>query len=193
MLATILITVGTAFYALFQHSHKANDELKKSQEAAKKAAEAMEKLKKRNQDLAASSSKVKVEMAALGAEFSLLKTKAEKQKWIEENQSRFNSLGIEINGVKMAEDVFVRNTGAVVAAMIARARAMKMIDQAVDDMGDLDKKFADMDREFVEGSNVSKSGKYYRKYRGEKISDEEAKRAGVRTTGQRQRTSTHID
>lgn len=193
MLASILLTVGTAFYALFSASHKATDELKKAQEAARKAAEAQEKLKKRNQDLASSASDLKVKFAQLGAEFATLKTKAQKQKWIEENKSRFNELGIEINGVKMAEDVFVRNTGTVVAAMIARARAMKMIDQAVEDMGELDKKFADMDRDFAEGSNVSKSGKYYRKYKGGNISDEEAKRAGVRTTAQRAKKSTYVD
>lgn len=186
LLATVLLSVGSAMYMLFQQSHKATAELKKQQEQAKKTAEAQERLKKKNQELATSSSALKVQFTQLATEYSMLKYKAEKQRWIDENKSRFNALGIEIDGVKMAEDVFVRNTGTVVAAMIARARAMKMIDQAVEDMGDLDKKYADMDKQFVDGSKVSANGKYVRKYkRGMDLSDDEAKRAGVRTRAER--------
>ena len=182
----MLLSVGAGLYALFQQSHKATEQMKQQAEAAKKAAKEMEALKSRERELAAAGGDLTVKMTALSTEFQSLQTKAEKQQWIEENQTRFNQLGFSIDSVKQAEDVFVKNTGAVISAMVARARAMKMIDQAVDQLGDLDKKFADMDRQFEAGATVSNSGKYVRRFkRGMDLSDDEAKRAGVRTKAER--------
>lgn len=128
-------------------------------------------------------------MAQLGAEYSILKTKAEKQRWIEENKSQFNALGFEIADVTDAENVFVKNTAAVVNALIARAVAAKKAEQAAQDLVDLEKKRKQESRQFDEGSNTSKTGDYYRKFkRGHALSDEEAKAAGVRTKAERKRT-----
>lgn len=52
-----------------------------------------------------------------------LRTKAEKTKWIKNNQSEFSKLGIAINDVADAENVFVNNTAAVVESMRLRAIA----------------------------------------------------------------------
>jgi hypothetical protein len=52
-----------------------------------------------------------------------LHTEAEKTKWIKNNQSEFSKLGIAINDVADAENVFVKNTAAVIESMRLRAIA----------------------------------------------------------------------
>ena len=52
-----------------------------------------------------------------------LRTEAEKTKWIKNNQSEFSKLGIAINNMTDAENVFIKNTGAVIESMRLRAIA----------------------------------------------------------------------
>lgn len=52
-----------------------------------------------------------------------LVTEAEKTRWIKNNQSEFSKLGIAINSVADAENVFVKNTAAVIESMRLRAIA----------------------------------------------------------------------
>lgn len=52
-----------------------------------------------------------------------LRTEAEKNKWIKNNQSEFSKLGVAINNVADAENVFVKNTAAVIESMRLRAIA----------------------------------------------------------------------
>ena len=52
-----------------------------------------------------------------------LVTEAEKTRWIKNNQSEFSKLGIAINSVADAENVFIKNTAAVVESMRLRAIA----------------------------------------------------------------------
>ena len=52
-----------------------------------------------------------------------LRTEAEKTKWIKNNQSEFSKLGIAINNMTDAENVFVKNTAAVIESMRLRAIA----------------------------------------------------------------------
>lgn len=52
-----------------------------------------------------------------------LRTEAEKTKWIKNNQSEFSKLGIAINNVADAENVFIKNTAAVIESMRLRAIA----------------------------------------------------------------------
>ena len=52
-----------------------------------------------------------------------LVTEVEKTRWIKNNQSEFSKLGIAINNVADAENVFVKNTAAVIESMRLRAIA----------------------------------------------------------------------
>lgn len=52
-----------------------------------------------------------------------LVTEAERTRWIKNNQSEFSKLGIAINNVADAENVFIKNTGAVIESMRLRAIA----------------------------------------------------------------------
>ena len=64
---------------------------------------------------------VKVKM--LQEEWKSLKTVAEKNQWIKDNKSNFDQLGISVNNVTAAENVFVDNTEAVINALKLRAKA----------------------------------------------------------------------
>ena len=50
-------------------------------------------------------------------------TEAEKTRWIKNNQSEFSKLGVAINNVADAENVFIKNTAAVIESMRLRAIA----------------------------------------------------------------------
>lgn len=64
-----------------------------------------------------------VSLKKLQQEYKGLKTAAEKNQWIKDNKSEFDKLGIAVNGVTDAENIFVNNTEAVTNALKARARA----------------------------------------------------------------------
>ena len=64
-----------------------------------------------------------VSLKQLQQEWKNLETTAEKNQWIKDNKSEFDKLGISVNDVTEAENVFVNNTGAVINALRQRARA----------------------------------------------------------------------
>lgn len=64
-----------------------------------------------------------VSLKQLQQEWKNLKTTAEKNQWIKDNKSEFDKLGIAVNGVTDAENIFVNNTEAVVNALRLRAKA----------------------------------------------------------------------
>lgn len=64
-----------------------------------------------------------VSLKQLQQEWKNLKTTAEKTQWIEDNRSEFDKLGIAVNDVTDAENIFVNNTEAVINALKLRARA----------------------------------------------------------------------
>ena len=66
----------------------------------------------------------KAKVTSLQIEWKNLKTEGEKKQWIEDNQDAFNSLGVEINTVKDAENLFVKNTAAFLKAQELRAKAL---------------------------------------------------------------------
>lgn len=64
-----------------------------------------------------------VSLKKLQQEYKGLKTTAEKNQWIKDNKSEFDKLGVSVNDVTDAENIFVKNTEAVVTALKVRARA----------------------------------------------------------------------
>lgn len=189
LVATAIAAAGVALYALISASRKASAQMEKEKKAAEELRKAHEKMIERHKETGRAIGTVKAQMAVLAAEYSNLSTKAEKQRWIEDNKTRFEQLGFSIETLTDAEDAFVNNTGAVVAALVARARAQKMSEQAAQDLIDLQEKMAKEDNEYEAGSHVSKTGRKYIKFSGGFVTDEEARRAGVRTTKERRRES----
>ena len=64
-----------------------------------------------------------VSLKQLQQEWKNLKTTAEKNQWIKDNKSEFNKLGIAVNDVTDAENIFINNTEAVINALRLRAKA----------------------------------------------------------------------
>lgn len=64
-----------------------------------------------------------VSLKQLQQEWKNLKTTAEKNQWIKDNKSEFDKLGVSVNDVTDAENIFVNNTEAVVNALRLRAKA----------------------------------------------------------------------
>lgn len=64
-----------------------------------------------------------VSIKQLQQEWKGLKTTAEKNQWIKDNKSEFDKLGIAVNDVTDAENIFINNTEAVINALKLRAKA----------------------------------------------------------------------
>lgn len=64
-----------------------------------------------------------VSLKQLQQEWKNLKTTAEKNQWIKDNKSEFDKLGVAVNDVTDAENIFVNNTEAVIEALRLRAKA----------------------------------------------------------------------
>ena len=56
-------------------------------------------------------------------EYINLKTEHQRVEWIRENQTEFHNLGISVNSVSSAENVFVNNTNRIIDALDKRAQA----------------------------------------------------------------------
>lgn len=64
-----------------------------------------------------------VNLKQLQQEWKNLKTTAEKDQWINDNKTEFDNLGVAVNNITDAENVFVDNTEAVINALKLRAKA----------------------------------------------------------------------
>lgn len=64
-----------------------------------------------------------VSLKQLQQEWKNLETTAEKNQWIKDNKSEFDALGVAVDGVTDAENIFVHNTIAVINALKLRAKA----------------------------------------------------------------------
>lgn len=107
----------------------------------------------------------------LRREWLSLKTTAEKTKWIAENQSAMDGLGLSVNNLSDAENVFVSNTSRVVAALEARAKA----EAAQQALVDTYKKYYEQ-----KNRHDTSTGDYYYKVKtGDKINQDEARAAGL--------------
>lgn len=67
--------------------------------------------------------KNRVELQKLRKEWESLKTAAEKNQWIKDNESEFNKLNISVTNINEADNVFIDNTAAVIEALKQRAKA----------------------------------------------------------------------
>lgn len=124
LLASALIAVGTAVWALAS----ANKKAKKEEEERKKAAEERANLEKASADAFSQSvsqttnsiNKLKLEWDSLGNNLKA------KQKFIKDNEEAFHSLGIEVGNVQDAEHLFnsPANLERFRNAMMYRAKAM---------------------------------------------------------------------
>lgn len=120
MLASIL---GGAIMAVRKFTKESND----AKEAHKKLIKELESQKEVNMKIGTSVGDLVGKYSALRVQFSQLKSEHEKKKWIEENKSAFNSLGLTVRNTTQAYATFVKNAPQVIEALkqIAKANAYK--------------------------------------------------------------------
>ena len=99
-------------------------EVSEEQQKIAEAAEARaERERHENETVVNSVSRVITEYELMRQKWATLSDEHAKSEWLKENKNKFKQLGIAVNDVKTAEDIFVNNTQAVCNALIARAKA----------------------------------------------------------------------
>lgn len=107
-----IAVVAAATAAIYAYTRGVND-----------AAESHKHLNEAIKEQAAELASAKAKLMELQAEWKLLTSDKEKEQWVHNNADAFKSLGLEVKSTADAEDVLVRNTQNVVAAMTLRAEA----------------------------------------------------------------------
>lgn len=162
----LVAAAGLVTYAL------CTDDSTDSQEKHNKAVSDAQKIEQDySKKVSSSTGELVGKYQVLRREWLSLKTTAEKTKWIENNQSAMDGLGLSVNNLSDAENVFVSNTSRVVAALEARAKA-EAAQQAL----------VDTYKKYYEQKNrhdTSTGDFYYKVKTGDKINQDEAKAAGL--------------
>lgn len=155
LLASAILAVGTALVLFTKHT-------KENAEAQKREQEQLEKSKKAYEDYRSkvgnSVGDVVARFTVLQRSFRNLSTEMEKKKWIDENATAFNNLGLKIKSVNDADEVFNRQSEAVIEALKARARAEALVGLYQDKIKE--KTLAEIDAE-KELANVQKARQRY--------------------------------
>lgn len=98
-----------------------------------KAAAAKKEQENFNKSVAEAAGKPLTAYMSLQTEWlSLTGSMKEREKWVQDNADKFQSLGWEVRNAAEAEEVLVRNTAKVVEAMMARAKATAAQQMAVE-------------------------------------------------------------
>ena len=95
----------------------------KAKNAVISTTEAIDNINKELENTNASYGDNIISLKQLQQEWKNLKTTAEKKQWIKDNKSEFDKLGIAVNNVTDAENIFVDNTKYVITALKLRAKA----------------------------------------------------------------------
>lgn len=162
----LVAAAGLVTYAL------CTDDSTDSQEKHNKAVSDAQKIEQDySKKVSSSTGELVGKYQVLRREWLSLKTTAEKTKWIENNQSAMDGLGLSVNNLSDAENVFVSNTSRVVAALEARAKA-EAAQQAL----------VETYKKYYEQKNrhdTSTGDFYYKVKAGDKIDKDEARAVGV--------------
>lgn len=110
---SVLAAAASAFY-LFKNN---------ADEATDAAAAQRKEIAEFNRQVGESVGRVISEYKKLQKEYKDCKTAHEKDAWIKENKRRFTELGISVNDVNTAENIFVKNTQLMLTAFKKRAEA----------------------------------------------------------------------
>lgn len=120
ILIGLLATVAAGIAIFTSRTKEASEVQEQENKALEKAKEDWENYKK---SIGSAVGDVTGKFKSLQHSYSRLSSEMEKKKWIEENKSAFDKLGLAITDVNSADEVFIRQSEAVIAALKARARA----------------------------------------------------------------------
>ena len=113
------VAITAAIYLWDKYSSKAKDATKANEEAKKVFDEYHKSTASKSADLVG-------KYQRLRDEYNNLKSAAEKQEWIKNNASEFDSLSLSVNNLTDADNVFIKNTKSVVKALELRAKALAL-------------------------------------------------------------------
>lgn len=120
---TVLVIVLTALSMFGGQIIEWIGNLFKAKNAVISTTEALDNIAKELEDTNGSYGNNIVKLKQLQQEWKNLETTAKKDQWIKDNKSNFDQLGVSVNNVTDAENVFVDNTEAVINALKLRAKA----------------------------------------------------------------------
>lgn len=150
--------------------------------SAKQASTQTEATRKAFEEYHASTAKNAGELVGkyeqLRQSYSRLKTEADKTQWIKDNASAMDGLGLAVDGVTAADNVFVNNTAKVIKALELRANAMALQELQT-------KAYEEYYSKIMKADNTVAGGGHYKVFKGGSISTsegqmpEEWRKAGV--------------
>lgn len=120
---TALVIILTVFSAFGKQIITWIGNLFKAKNATISMSEALDNIAKELEETNGSYGNNIVSLKQLQQEWKNLKTTAEKNQWIKDNKSEFDNLGIAVNDVTDAENIFINNTEAVINALKLRVKA----------------------------------------------------------------------
>ena len=176
----LLVTLGAAIWAVTKALTSETDAEKKAREEKEKHIKEIQKQQKDWADsVAASASRQIASYNELQRKWNELGNDMEaKKKFVKDNQNAFHNLGFAVDSVSVAENVLVKNTDAVVNAIMARAKAAAYQELATEEL----KKQIQRDL----ASNSIQGGQYRTVFKaGQKLTPEQKsayrERYGIRT------------
>lgn len=120
---TVLVVLLTVFSMFGKQIITWVGNLFKAKNAVISTTEALNNIAKELEDTNDSYGNNIVKLKQLQQEWKNLETAAKKDQWIKDNKSNFDQLGVSVNNVTDAENIFVDNTEAVINALKLRAKA----------------------------------------------------------------------
>lgn len=120
---TALVILLTVFSMFGQQIIAWIGSLSKAKNAAMSTTEALDNIAKELEDTNNSYGNNIVKLKQLQQEWKNLETTARKDQWIKDNKSNFDQLGVSVNNVTDAENIFIDNTEAVINSFKLRAKA----------------------------------------------------------------------
>lgn len=136
LMATLTLGLSVAITVIIVAISK----FQSKQEEAKKAADEF------NKKVAEAAGKPIAAYRALQAEWvALTGSLKDREKWIQDNATKFEDLGYKVRNAKEAEDLLVKNSGNFVEACILKAKALAAQNLAAEKYQDIIKKQAEID------------------------------------------------
>lgn len=143
LMATLTLGLSVAVVAVIVALEKLSAQQKEQQELNKKTADSLA-------EPMLAYKKLREEWNALGNDLEA------KKKFISENTSEFDKLGVSVTDVSQAENIFVKNTGQMEAALMARAKAAAAMELATESY----KKALEKQLQYEDETNTMKNGSF---------------------------------
>lgn len=160
LMATLTLGLSVAITALVMLWDKYSN-------SAKQAATETDATRKAFEEYHTSTAKKAGELVGkyeqLRQQYVKLKTEADKTQWIKDNASAMDSLGLAVDGVTAADNVFVTNTTKVIKALELRAKAMALQELQM-------KAYEEYYSTIINADNTVAGGGYYKKLSSQIIS-----------------------